>query len=169
MISVLSLIALGHNYMGERENIIQNNCEFDILRIKKSDRMCSDYGQYVKYCDHYSQPQEFLVYNENGINGKHIVIKPAALWQETDNSKTKLADFYYTFTCDNRDKQPKLIQHIVPPPGQDVNPLIMITLFVLLLIIMCMICPNDSNSNDGFWLGYLCGSSGGGHTKTYCE
>jgi hypothetical protein len=165
MISLMNVMILSNHFSLERENIIQNNCEFDILRIKKSDRMCTDYGKYAKYCNHYSQPQEFLIYNENGINGKHIVIKPSAMWQETDNSKTKLADFYYTFTCDNRDKQPKLIQHIVPTPGQDMNPLIMLTLFVLLLIVMCMICPLDSN--DGFWLGYLCGSSGG--TKTYCD
>ena len=165
MISLVNVMILSNHFSLERENIIQNNCHFDILRIKKSDRMCSDYGKYAKYCNHYSQPQEFLVYNENGINGKHIVIKPSALWQETDNNKIKLADFYYTFTCDNRDKQPKLIQHIVPTPGQDINPLIMLTLFVLLLIIMCMICPTDTS--DGFWLGYLSGSSGG--TKTYCD
>ena len=72
------------------------------------------------------------VYNENGINGKHITIKPSAMWKETDNSKTKLADFYYTFTCDNRDKQPKLIQHIVPTPEQDMNPLI---LFIIVNIL----------------------------------
>jgi len=158
---------LSNHFSLERENIIQNNCEFDILRIKKSDRMCSDYGQYVKYCNHYSQPQEFLIYNENGINGKHIAIKPSAMWRETDNSKTKLADFYYTFTCDSRDKEPKLIQHIVPSPGQDMNPLIMLTLLILLLIVMCMICPADSS--DGFLLGYLCGSISGRHNRTYCE
>ena len=165
MISLMNVMILSNHFSLERENIIQNNCEFDILRIKKSDRMCSDYGQYVKYCNHYSQPQEFLIYNENRINGKHIVIKPSAMWQETDNSKTKLADFYYTFTCDSGDKEPKLIQHIVPSPGQDMNPLIMLTLLILLLIVMCMICPTDNS--DGFWLGYLCGSSRG--SRTYCD
>ncbi len=134
MISLVNVMILSNHFSLERENIIQNNCEFDILRIKKSDRMCSDYGQYVKYCNHYSQPQEFLIYNENGINGKHIVIKPSAMWRETDNSKTKLADFYYTFTCDSRDKEPKLIQHIVPSPGQDMNPLIMLTLLMAIIV-----------------------------------
>tara|TARA_R110002072_G_scaffold148155_1_gene295593 strand:- start:1843 stop:2349 length:507 start_codon:yes stop_codon:yes gene_type:complete len=168
MISLINVIILSNHFSLDRENIIQNNCDFDILRIKKSDRMCSDYGKYVKYCDHYSQPQEFLVYNENGINGKEIVIKPSAIWEVTDNSKTKLAEFYYTFTCDSRDKQPKLIQHIIPSPGQDVNPLIMLILIILLVIVMCMICPHD-NSNDGFWLGYLCGSGGRGYNKIYCD
>ena len=167
MISLVNVMILSNHFSLERENIIQNNCEFDILRIKKSDRMCSDYGQYVKYCNHYSQPQEFLVYNENGVNGKHITIKPSAMWRETDNSKTKLADFYYTFTCDNRDKEPKLIQHIVPSPGQDMNPLIMLTLLILLLIVICAICPADSS--DGFWLGYLLGSSSGSRNRTYCN
>jgi len=167
MISLMNLMILSNHFSLERENIIQNNCDFDILRIKKSDRMCSDYGKYVKYCNHYSQPQEFLVYNENGINGKHITIKPSAIWEETDNSKTKLADFYYTFTCDSHDKQPKLIQHIVPAPGQDVNPLIMLILVALILIIMCIICPLDSN--DEFWFGFLMGSGSRSRSRTYCD
>jgi hypothetical protein len=44
----------------------------------------------------------------------------------------------------------------------------MLILIILLVIVMCMICPHD-NSNDGFWLGYLCGSGGRGRNKTYCD
>tara|TARA_A100001011_G_C14297411_1_gene839095 strand:+ start:1205 stop:1717 length:513 start_codon:yes stop_codon:yes gene_type:complete len=170
MISVLSLIALGHNYMGERENIIQNNCEFDILRIKKSERMCMDYGSYAKFCNHYSQPQEFIVYNENGINGKHIVIKPYAIWEETDYNKKKLADFYYTFTCDEGDNYPKLIQHIVPMPGEDNNPLILLLFIIVIVIMILVFCPPDSSDNsNNFLLGYVLGGSGGGRRRTFCD
>jgi hypothetical protein len=167
MLQLAHIFLLTNTCQNQRENVINNNCDFDILRIKKSDIMCSDYGTYVKYCNHYSLPQEFLVYNENGINGKHITIKPSAMWKETDNNKVKLADFYYTFTCDNRDKEPRLIQHIVPKPEHDTNPLFMLIFLVLIVIIICTICPPDSN--DGFWFGYLMGSGGGSRSRTYCD
>ena len=47
--SSISLLALSYEYSFERENTIENSCSFDILRIRKKDIMCSDYGKYVKY------------------------------------------------------------------------------------------------------------------------
>ena len=37
MISLMNVMILSNHFSLERENIIQNNCEFDILRIKKSE------------------------------------------------------------------------------------------------------------------------------------
>ena len=154
----------------QKEHNIQNNCEFDILRIKKSDIICNDYGKYNKFCNHYAQPQEFVVHNENGINGKHIIIKPSAIWEETDYGKEKLADFYYTFTCDNRNNYPKLIQNIVPTPGNDNNPLVLLIFIIVIVIMMFVFCPPNDSSND-FWFGYALGGFGGGgrRRRTFCE
>lgn len=170
MFSVLSLIVSSNYYMGERENIIQNNCEFDILRIKKSETMCVDYGRYSKFCNHYSQPQEFIVYNENGINGKNIIIKPYAIWEVTDYSKKKIADFYYTFTCDERDNYPKLIQYIVPMPGEDNNPLVLLIFIIVIVIMILVFCPQNTYYNsDNFWLGYVLGDSGRARRRVLCD
>ena len=165
MFLVLSSFALAHYYVGERENVIQNNCDFDILRIKKSEVMCADYGKHVKYCNHYSQPEEFLIYNENSINGKNIVIKPYAIWEENYYNKEKKAEFYYTFTCDKRDNFPKLIQKIYPMPGHDNNPFILFIVFIILIICIYLICPlnnsrhmNNSGISNNFFLGYVLGN-----------
>lgn len=168
---VISLLALSYAYPFDYENIIENSCSFDILRIRKKDIMCSDYGKYVKYCDHYSQPDEFIIYNEKGINGKTITIKPYALWEESSTSKSKIADFYYTFTCDHRDNYPKLIQHIIPTPGKDINPVIYILVIVILIIAVLIICPNYNNryNSDNFWIGYGLGSNNTQRHRMYCE
>ena len=60
MMQVLYLLALSHNYMGDRKNTIQNTCEFDILRIPKTDIICRDYGEYKHYCN---QQTNFKKYN----------------------------------------------------------------------------------------------------------
>ena len=178
MLTVLTLLTLSFEYSFERENNIENSCEFDILRIKKKDTMCSDYGIYVKYCNHYSQPEEFVIYNENSINGKQIIIKPYGMWKETSNDKKKIADFYYTFTCDYRDNYPKLIQHIIPVPGEDINPLIYLVVIVILIIAVLIICPNFNknynksyNSSYNFWTGYTLGSKSNNRKRhrMYCE
>ena len=154
MLHTLYFLALAHNYVGNRENIIQNTCEFDILRIPKKDIACTDYGEYRYYCNHYAQPQEFMIYNENGLSGKNIIIKPAALWENTDSDKKKMANFYYTFTCDENDKVPKLIQHIVPTKAYDTNPILVIIIVIILVILLLLICPNLDNVG-GFGLGYI--------------
>ena len=175
MFSITILLALSYEYPFERENTIENSCDFDILRIKKKDVMCSDYGTYVKYCNHYSIPEEFVIYNEKGINGKIITIKPYALWEETSSSKTKLADFYYIFTCDNRDNYPKLIQHIVPVYGKDINPLIYLVVIIILIFAVLIICPNFyKNYNNSFnnlynlETGYTIDSNNRQKRRMYC-
>lgn len=174
MCVVIGLLALSYDFQFERENIIENSCSFDILRIRKKDIMCSDYGINVKYCDHNSQPEEFVIYNEKGINGKIITIKPYALWKETSNDKKKVADFYYTFTCDYRDNHPKLIQHIIPVPGEDINPLIYLVIIVILIVAVLIICPNynnryNSNNQNNFRREYTVGSNNRQTYRMYCE
>ena len=168
MLHILYLLTLSHNYMGDRKNTIQNTCEFDILRIPKTDIICRDYGEYKHYCDHYALPQEFMIYNENGLSGKNIIIKPTALWENTASDKKKMANFYYTFTCDESDKIPKLIQHIVPTKPYDTNPIYVVILAIILLILLLLICPN-SNNTGGFLFGYMAGNIMNENRKVSCE
>ena len=102
--------------------------------------MCTDWGKYSHYCNHYSLPEEFIIYNEKGVNGQNIVIKPEGMWENTEFTKRKIADFYYTFTCDNQDKFPKLIQHIVPTPLYDTNPWPSIILFAIIISLILLCC-----------------------------
>jgi hypothetical protein len=164
MIQVIYLLALSHKYHGEKENNIKNTCNFDIIRLKQNTIKCIDYGNYEKYCNHYSQPNEFIIHNENGINGENIIIKPSAMWEQTDYGKYKVADFYYTFVCDIKTKSPKLIQHIIPTPQYDINPLIKISILCILLVVLYY-CFYD-NYNNSFLFGYFCGSSS---SHYYCE
>lgn len=178
MIQVIYLLALSHKYHGEKENNIKNTCNFDIIRLNKNNIQCIDYGNHEKYCNHYSQPNEFIIRNENGINGQNIIIKPSAMWEQTDTGKHKVADFYYTFICDKKTKSPKLIQHIVPRPQYDINPLIKISIFCILVLLLLICCFYDHyhdryshyHHNDyydnSFLLGYFCGSS---RSNYYCE
>ena len=135
MIQIIYLLVFSHNYRGEKENNIKNTCNFDIMRLKQNTIQCID-GNYEKYCNYYSQPNEFIIHNENGINGENIIIKPSAIWEQTDYVKYKVADFYYTFVCDKKAKSPKLIQHIIPTPQYDINPLIKISIFCILLVVL---------------------------------
>jgi len=162
-----------------RENIIQNNCNFDIIRISKTELLCSDYGINKQYCNHYSLPQEFTVTKEFGVNNKeNIIIKPYALWETDDrNYKKKVADFYYTFTCSNLDNFPKLILNIVPKKefdkslSQELYDFILIIIFLLTFAVMLgLFCPCCINSKDNFWLGYTIGNSNNNYIRrTYCE
>ena len=178
MIALLNLLILTNAPVKHQ---IDNQCSFDILRIKHTKVLCNDYGVYSKYCNHYSLPNEFIVYNEKGLNGKEIQIKPAAMWEETENGKKKVADFYYTFKCHKGDKEPIVIQNIVPTPGYDVNPMYKVILFVVLLslVVYCSCCCNSdddyyysrNNSGNDFWIGYLLGSNTNSSysNRTYCE
>ncbi len=142
MLRVIYLFSITHYYTGERENNIRNTCIFDILRIKKHsmETYCIDYGEHIKYCNHYAQPEEFIITNEKGLNKKDIVIKPSALWQETGYNRDKMADYYYTFTCNDKHKSPRLIQHIVPTLQYDIDPIYIIIQQVVLtiLFIVCI-------------------------------
>lgn len=158
------------------QNVINNNCNFDIVRMKKTDVQCINYGKYVNYCTHYSRPNEIIITNEKGINNSNIVIKPTKMWQEIDFNKYKMADFYYTFTCNNEHGTLSLIQHIVPTSSYDVNPFYMI-IFIIIILIMFMICciiiPDNNNSSD-FLFGYFIGStssssSSSSYNRIYCD
>lgn len=177
MMSLLNLIILTNTPL---KHIIDNECNFDILRIKQKKVLCNDYGVYSKYCNHYSLPNEFIIYNEKGLNGKEIKIKPSAMWEETDNGKKKVADFYYTFKCHKGDKEPAVILNIVPSPGYDINPMYKVILFVVLitLVVYCTCCCNydddyysRNNSGNDFLIGYLLGSNtnNSNYSRTYCE
>ena len=168
MMQVLYLLALSHNYMGDRKNTIHNTCDFDILRIQKKDITCIDYGEYKYYCNHYALPQEFMIYNENGLSEKNIIIKPTALWDNTDNNKKKMANFYYTFICDESYKIPKLIQHIVPTKSYDTNPVYVVIITIILVIVLLLICPN-SNNMGGFTFGYITADIINRNRKVSCE
>tara|TARA_Y100000816_G_C26079306_1_gene568617 strand:+ start:67 stop:609 length:543 start_codon:yes stop_codon:yes gene_type:complete len=163
-----------------KENSITNTCDFKILRFQKKDIMCIDYGLNKKYCNHYSLPYEFHIYNEIGINNKeNIIIKPHALYEEYSNYKTKIATFYYTFTCSHLDNEPKLLLNIVPEFNYDKSLTIqfyelistLFTIFTLLFIIV-LICPclanaNLRNSSFGFSSGYILGNYN--NPIIYCE
>ena len=177
MIGLLNLLILTNNPVKHQ---IDNQCNFDVLRIKHTKVSCNDYGVYSKYCNHYSLPNEFIIYNEKGLNGKEIKIKPSAMWEETDNGKKKVADFYYTFKCHKGDKEPDVILNIVPTPGYDINPIYKVILFVVLisLVVYCTCCCNydddyysRNNSGNDFWIGYLLGSNtnNSNYSRTYCE
>ena len=133
--------------MSMRENIIKNNCEFEIIRFKKSDIECMDYGKYVRYCNHYSIPEEFTVLKEKGINYKEtFTIKPYAMYEKSNNNKIKLADFYYDFKCDSEDNEAKLYLTIVPLYDQfdfiNIFQLILIILFTILLFSVSTVSNN---------------------------
>ena len=73
-------------------NVINNNCDFDIIRIKKEHIMCNDLGIYKKYCNSRYQPEEFIIYNEKTVNKKQITIKPYNLIISTNYYKKEIAE-----------------------------------------------------------------------------
>ena len=56
------------------------------------------------------------------------------------NNKNKIAELYYTFTCDNKDKHPILVQHIIPEYKYDINPVIYIILYIIIIIYIIIVC-----------------------------
>tara|TARA_Y100000389_G_scaffold66748_4_gene62985 strand:+ start:12005 stop:12481 length:477 start_codon:yes stop_codon:yes gene_type:complete len=127
-----------------RVNSITNKCKFDILRIDSKDILCQDYGYNKKYCNSKYIPDEFIIYNENSINGKKIVIRPRAIWHSS--TKIKMMDFYFSFTCD-QDNFSRLIVYIIPIKDFDYNfiqnlikfifeTIILITLIIIPIIII---------------------------------
>ena len=157
-------------------NNIDNTCDFEKIRILKKDIKCTDTGQYSKYCNHYSLPNEFIVTKEIGVGNKeNIIIKPQGIFRETEYSKQQIAKFTYNFICHNENGIPNL--DLIISPKNDINP-IWTFLFVIIIIILCImvasICDSDNNnyrhSNNDFTWGYLLGSNNSrGTTRTYCE
>ena len=49
-----------------RENKINNDCDFNIIRIKKKDIICYDFGLNKNYCNNYAIPNEIIVIKKKG-------------------------------------------------------------------------------------------------------
>ena len=158
-----------------RENTINNNCDFNIIRFKRNEVMCIDYGLNKKYCNHFILPNEFIVLKELAAgNNEKYIIKPYAIYEESSYNKVKLADFYYSFTCSNEDNEARLLLNIVPDFGKDKSLLqefveVIIILFIIFIsiIILSLICNyNDNhnyNNNHNFVTGYIVGNMN--HTR----
>lgn len=161
-----------------RQNKISNTCDFDILRIKRKDVTCLDFGQNKKYCNHYALAKEFVITKENGLFKNTIIIKPEAMYEEFSNNKHTMAKFYYSFVCDDYIMEPNLELNIVPTSkydkslGEEFAELIVALIF---LIIMCLIiglmCPCLIENNNGFLSGLIIGNSIGSNSgrRVYCE
>ena len=54
----------------DRENYIENTCNFNIIRLNYNDVLCNDYGRYKKYCLYDYLPDEFIIKKEIGV-GKY--------------------------------------------------------------------------------------------------
>lgn len=116
---MLSIIFFALTYYPDdlRENIIQNSCRFNIIRLYQKDIMCADYGLNKKYCNGYYLPYEFAITKELGLNHNlNYNIEPKAIFEVSllSNQKTILANIYYTFTCSYEDNEPRLLINIVP-------------------------------------------------------
>lgn len=156
-------------------NVISNNCEFDIIRIKREEIMCADYGIYQKYCEHYSLPYEFTIQKERGLGNKDVyTIKPSAIFEESYNNKKKLADFHYNFLCDKLDNEAKLLLYIVPTneksPATQFYEFIIVFIFLILVFLIISHCNLPNDFNNSFSNGYILGSiSNNKKKRIYCE
>mgnify|MGYP006115807199 CR=1 FL=1 len=121
-----------------RENIIQNSCNFKIIRFNRNNIMCADYGLNKKYCNNYYLPYEFTIVKEFGLNHKvNYNIEPKAVFEDYSNQKTILANIYYTFTCSHEDNEPKLLLNIVPIRDESLLEEI-VTLIYLISFALCI-------------------------------
>ena len=165
-----------------RQNKINNDCDFNIIRIKKKDIICYDFGLNKNYCKHYAIPNEIIVTKEKGLNQDNIIIKPEKMYEEFTNNKVLMAKFYYSFICNKYDSEPILELNIVPTKQYDLSfreqlfqTLFMISLLILLILLFASLCPclvnNRNNYNDGLFSGLILGNclSGNNNRRTYCE
>ena len=130
-----------------RENVIRNDCEFEIIRFKKRDLDCMDYGKNVEYCNYYGMYDEYVVTKEKGINLKPVfTIKPDSLYERSNYHKIKLADFYYEFSCNSEDNEAKLLLTIVPV--NDYSAFISCLYFIGLLIFIMSTMTIISNETN---------------------
>ena len=114
---MLSIIFFTLTYYSDdlRENLVQNSCNFNIIRFNKKDIMCTDYGFNKKYCNNYYLSYQFTITKELGLNHKvNYNIEPKAIFEDYSKQKIVLANIYYTFTCSHEDNEPKLLLNIVP-------------------------------------------------------
>lgn len=166
----LILLTLGNSFDKKQyniqNNIINNNCEFQILRINRNQVKCYDKGEYEKYCKHYSIPNEFKVIKEIGIGNQDIYIfKPESIYKETNNNKIKLASFNYRFTCNKNTNIPNL--EVIINPTYDISPFVTLFVIILLLLLICIIF--SLFGCDDFTLGYIIASNLNSNSRTYCE
>ena len=160
-----------------KDNYINSDCNFGIIRIPKKDIFCTDYGTYKKYCNHFSMPDEFIVLQEKGMNNEIIhTIKPSKMYEVDINNKKIIAEFYYTFKCDKLDSQSKLFLRIFPmkdpSPGEELLQIISAIIIILIITFMIITICHLSTIND-FNTGYIMGSMSS-NTSTnkkqyYCE
>ena len=134
MLSLL-ILCVSQNPAEIKTNKIDNRCSFNTLRIDKQDVICKDFGINRKYCNHYSLPSEFIITNENGINGEEIFIRPRFMVHESANSREKMAKFYYSFRC-HPEYGAKLELNIVPNKRFDTT----LTQDVLIGMLSLVIC-----------------------------
>ena len=134
------------------KNYIRNTCSFDIVRIKKNNIKCFDYGYYSSYCNHYSLPSEFVITKEKSLGNKYVyTIKPEAIYEKTNYNKIKIADFYYNFYCDNSDNQVKLYLTIVPIYEPSFLGLILILIIIFVCIFCFVIIKKKKNNSNNHW------------------
>ena len=154
LITIFGIELLSPYPIQMRENVIRNDCEFEIIRFKRDEVDCFDYGKNVRYCNHYAMPNEYVVTKEKGINLKEVnTIKPDFLYKKTDYNKLKLADFYYEFTCNKIDSDPKLLLNIVPVNDNSalISCLYFIGLLLLFMIMMIVLLVNEKkNMQKGY-------------------
>ena len=157
------------------ENIISNTCIFNILRFKKENIICNDYGKNKKYCNHFTLPNEFIIYNEYGIdNQNNIIIKPDAMWEIYENKKKKIAQFKYVFICKKEDNNNlSLILNIFPESEFDKSLiqeifeiLITITILIIILFPIILYCNNYKNYlTSSIIIGYILTSNNKSNKK----
>ena len=134
----LILLTLATNQCTNKENVIDSNCDFQILRFNRNQVKCHDTGQYKKYCNHYAIPNEFQVMKKVGIGNQYVyTFKPQAIYTESHNNKHKKASFYYKFTCDNKNNNPKLELTIYPT--SDDNQVVTLVAVITLLVLVCIL------------------------------
>ena len=111
-----------------------------------------------------------------GINNdENIIIKPYAMYEELNYGKNKVADFYYTFTCQNGEKEPTLLFNIVPTFHYDNSFSHFIKLlcnigFISIITLACYILCSYENYYQfvsGCVLGYIVITNN--CTRIYCE
>lgn len=72
-LTIFSLLLIINIIYGERpvdirQHKISNSCEFDIVRLKRNEISCLDFGLHKKYCHHPGISKEFVITKENGID-----------------------------------------------------------------------------------------------------
>lgn len=181
---ILNLLLLINIIYGERpgdirQHKISNSCEFDIVRLKRNEVSCIDLGLHKKYCHHPGVSKEFVITKENGIVKNTIIIKPEVMYEEVNGQKYTMAKFYYTFSCDYYEKQPRLELNIVPTHyydksiNEEITGFILIIIFIVFIILLIsLICPclfkNNSDFTSGLIIGNVIGSSNS-NRRVYCD